>query len=325
MSNISEETVDLRSACICASEAGYIYIIGRELLNNRTAQDEVGNQIRQGTTCETFKFLPSPQTDLIYCDSNAACLKGNLYLFGGTSVIEGPDFGYIWCSFDLQEFHTRYSQSYKAGHSIWKTKLTSIGEEPLISTNLHIHDLSTSAWMLFPDDTPFRISGGATVWHLGKLYLVGGYTVEYDVELKSFYQNPSNSVWVFDPAKGIWSQGPSLPRTSMELQGRIISFRGYAFGQAVSNAGCIYYSGGATLAVNNIFKSCDTAPLNKYEYVSLPKVLRLEPNQEEWRAIFSPSPGHTQDYTLYGAVPASVTLKKIKVKNGRLASCPLNV
>ena len=40
----------------------------------------------------------------------------------------------------------------------------------------------------------------------------------------------------------------------------------------MSNAGCIYYSGGATLAVNNIFKSCDTAPLNKYEYVSLPKV-----------------------------------------------------
>jgi hypothetical protein len=26
------------------------------------------------------------------------------------------------------------------------------------------------------------------VWHLGKLYLVGGYTVQYDVELKSFYQ-----------------------------------------------------------------------------------------------------------------------------------------
>ena len=29
------------------------------------------------------------------------------------------------------------------------------------------------------------------MWHLGKLYLVGGYTVEYDVELKSFYQGGS--------------------------------------------------------------------------------------------------------------------------------------
>jgi hypothetical protein len=35
-------------------------------------------------------------------NSNCACLKGNLYLFGGTAVTEGPDFGYIWCSFDLQ-------------------------------------------------------------------------------------------------------------------------------------------------------------------------------------------------------------------------------
>ena len=26
------------------------------------------------------------------------------------------------------------------------------------------------------------------------------------------------------------------------------------------------------------------------------QVLRLEPNQEEWRAIFSPSPGHTQEH-----------------------------
>ena len=58
----------------------------------------------------------------------------------------------------------------------------------------------------------FRISGGSTVWHLGKLYLIGGYTIEYDVELKSFYQNPTNTVWVFDPAKGFWNQGPSLPR-----------------------------------------------------------------------------------------------------------------
>ena len=46
----------------------------------------------------------------------------------------------------------------------------------------------------------------------------------------------------------------------------------YAVGQAVSHAGCIYYSGGATLAINNIFKSGDTAPLNKYEYVSFSKV-----------------------------------------------------
>ena len=35
-------------------------------------------------------------------------------------------------------------------------------------------------WMKFPEDPPFRISGGATVWHLDKLYLIGGYTVQYN-------------------------------------------------------------------------------------------------------------------------------------------------
>jgi hypothetical protein len=47
----------------------------------------------------------------------------------------------------------------------------------------------SSTWFVLCDLC--RLSGGASVWHLGKLYLVGGYTVEYDVELKSFYQGGS--------------------------------------------------------------------------------------------------------------------------------------
>jgi hypothetical protein len=43
------------------------------------------------------------------------------------------------------------------------------------------------------------------------------------------------------------------------------------------------------------------------------QVLRLEPNLEEWRSVYCVTPQHGQDYTLYGAVPASVNLKKIKV------------
>ena len=41
---------------------------------------------------------------------------------------------------------------------------------------------------------------------------------------------------------------------------------------ATSHAGYVYYSGGATIAVNNTFKSSDPGPLNKYEYVSFTKV-----------------------------------------------------
>jgi len=73
-----------------------------------------------------------------------------------------------------------YTESYKAGHSIWKTRLSSIDEEPRTNPHLHIYDVSTKCWMKFPEDPPFRISGGATVWHLDKLYLIGGYTVQYN-------------------------------------------------------------------------------------------------------------------------------------------------
>ena len=46
--------------------------------------------------------------------------------------------------------------SYKAGHSIWKTRLSSIDEEPVTNSHLHIYDVNTKNWMKFPEDPPFR-------------------------------------------------------------------------------------------------------------------------------------------------------------------------
>ena len=103
--------------------------------------------------------------------------------------------------------------------------------------------------MKFPEDPPFRISGGATVWHLDKLYLIGGYTVqynkyntiieccnntsqvEYDCELKSFYQSPVSCVWMFEPVVGKWSMGPPLPKESFVTTDKKIRFRGYSLGK----------------------------------------------------------------------------------------------
>ena len=133
-------------------------------------------------------------------------------------------------------FHTIiliYIFSYKAGHSIWKTRLSSIEEEPRTNSRLHIYDISTKSWMMYPEDPPFRISGGATVWHLDKLYLIGGYTVEYDCELKSFYQSPVSSVWIFDPSVGKWNMGPPLPKESFVTNNKIIRFKGYALGNFI--------------------------------------------------------------------------------------------
>jgi len=92
----------------------------------------------------------------------------------------------------------------------------------------------------------------------------------------------------------------------------------------------------------------DPGPLNKYEYVSCSKVLKLDPVTDTWTSVFrwistlylqylqyiynistlstlSVRPETQQNYTLYGAVPSSINLKRIKAKNGHLVSCNLAV
>ena len=94
-----------------------------------------------GDACDTFQLV-APPGDATWLHSVTACLKvcmnkiytvsiqylrniltiytqyfptqGNLYHLGGTATLDGPRFGYIWCSFDLQEFHTRYTERW--GH-----------------------------------------------------------------------------------------------------------------------------------------------------------------------------------------------------------------
>jgi len=322
MSSIRDEIADLSSASVCPSETGHVYVVATQIETQQGQMpplDDQGNPVRPEDTCSSFKLVPRPEHLLNISHANCACFKGNLYYFGGVSQLEGPRFGYIWCSFDLQEFHTRYSESYKAGHSVWKTKLSSVEEEPKTHAQLNIYDLTTKAWMSYPDQTPFRLSGSATVWHLEKLYLIGGFSIEYDCELKSFYQSPSNGVWIFDPSVCKWSMGPPLPKKSLTTSDKTITFRGYSFGQASSYAGYIYYSGGATLAVNNTYRSAhDPGPLNKYEYASFTTIMRLDPNKETWSQVFMVHPEAKQDYTLYAGIPASVSLRRIKVKNGHL-------
>ena len=97
-------------------------------------------------------------------------------------------------------------------------------------------------------------------------------------------------VWIFDPSVGKWAMGAPLPRASLGATDKTISFRSYCFGQASSHAGFIYYSGGATLAVNNTYKTRENGPLNKYEYVSFTKVMRLDPNTEEWAQVWTGTP-----------------------------------
>jgi hypothetical protein len=40
--------------------------------------------------------------------------------------------------------------------------------------------------------------------------------------------------------------------------------------------------------VNNTYKPGDPGPLHKYEYVSFTKVMRLDPNTEDWSQVDPP-------------------------------------
>ena len=111
MSNIKEDYVDLGHAAVCAAETGHVYVVASPHLNKADSRGQA-DHASDGDACDTFQLVPPPSTDtcVAWLHSTTACLKGNLYHLGGTTTSDGPTFGYIWCSFDLQEFHTRYTE-----------------------------------------------------------------------------------------------------------------------------------------------------------------------------------------------------------------------
>ena len=111
MSRIKEDQTDLSSASVCAAES-HVYIVSRGLQGKEDTEGPEGvpASAESEEACETFQLVVQPDPSVQLLHTISACLKGNLYYFGGNSVVEGPRFGYIWCSFDLQEFHTRYTE-----------------------------------------------------------------------------------------------------------------------------------------------------------------------------------------------------------------------
>ena len=112
MSSIKEDNVDLDHAAVCAAETGHVYIVAAPHLNKAEAQGAQADHVSAGDACDTFQLVPPPDTCESWLHSTTACLRGDLSHLGGTTTVDGPRFGYIWCSFDLQEFHTRYTERY---------------------------------------------------------------------------------------------------------------------------------------------------------------------------------------------------------------------
>ena len=104
---------------VCAAETGHVYIVSRAVKEaGEGGQGGGGGEggeaapalAESDEACQTFQLVLQPDPSVQLMHSISACHSGNLYYLGGNTVVEGPRFGYIWCSFDLQEFHTRYTE-----------------------------------------------------------------------------------------------------------------------------------------------------------------------------------------------------------------------
>ena len=92
---------------VCAAETGHVYIVSRAVKEG----GEVAPPLPESEeACETFQLVLQPDPSARLMHTISACHSGNLYYLGGNTVVEGPRFGFIFCSFDLQEFQTRYTE-----------------------------------------------------------------------------------------------------------------------------------------------------------------------------------------------------------------------
>ena len=92
---------------VCAAETGHVYIVSRAVKEGGEAAPSLPDSEE---ACQTFQLVVQPDPSVRLMHTISACHSGNLYYLGGNTVVEGPRFGYIYISFDLQEFQTRYTE-----------------------------------------------------------------------------------------------------------------------------------------------------------------------------------------------------------------------
>ena len=98
------------SVKVCAAETGHVYIVSRAVKEGGETGPAQPQSGEAGEACQTFQLVLQPDPSVQLMHTISACHSGNLYYLGGNTVVEGPRFGYIYISFDLQEFQTRYTE-----------------------------------------------------------------------------------------------------------------------------------------------------------------------------------------------------------------------
>ena len=75
----------------------------------------------------------------------------------------------------------------------------SFQDTPIPNLICQKYDLVSESWSECPEmQLPFQLGDSATVMFKDRLWVVGGYEVKYDEDLKLFYQRPVNAVWIYD-------------------------------------------------------------------------------------------------------------------------------
>lgn len=268
-----------------------------------------------------------------------------VFCLGGFRLQHGSNFTYVHCAYDLQEFGDGPTSvsgggggdgagGYKSGHSHVRTAMNYLNDTPVANQTTFEYQLagpspssassssSRPGWAESPESArlPCPVGDAASAFFAGELWVVGGFRIQYDEELKLFYQQPRAETWVYSFAEERWRAGPPLPTEGKDGGG-------YTRGTAYVHGGRLFFSGGARLKVNSAGESNQI-----YEYVPNTKVFMLaDPPGDAGAEGGSPSPCPSSwtllldlgyfwskfrhaDYSVLAVFPADITLTRLKVR-----------
>ncbi len=196
-----------------------------------------------------FHAVGLSATSVKYGDTSDVVYHLGGYSLTPTMDSSGP-FSYVSCNFSLQQ--------YESGHSRVVTAVTHLLDVPIPNLRVQMSDMLPTSphssdrdynWVDVAEmKLPSPVGDAAVVQKdNGEIWVLGGFKIDYDDKLHLFYQNPVTDVWIYSAEVRSWREGPPLPKNE-----RSCGNKGYTRGTGcILDNGCILYSGGACLRLDN--------------------------------------------------------------------------
>ena len=212
--------------------------------------------------------------------------------FGGYRCKSGSKVNVVTCSLAQNRGHIA---------SI-STQVLTYAHVPIANQQIFRYYPKPDSWLAILEPTPFTLCSAASIKFKDNYYIFGGFALKHDAENNLHYYEPMDTFWILDLNSEKWSNGPLMPVQD--------DLGGYACGSVYLVNDYLIYSGGVRLKKSDAYESNQI-----YKYVTNTKVLNLNLETLQWEII--------QDYYLssiiYGAVPAQVHLKELRVHAGDFA------